>query len=474
MTDLGFPEEFLWGGAISANQTEGGWNEGGKGLSVSDLTRGGLLSGKADPEVDPTAYYPYHTAIDFYHRYPEDVALFAEMGFKVLRTSIAWSRIFPEGDEIEPNEEGLTFYGRLFDEMLKHGIQPVVTLSHYEPPIHLVRKYGGWLNRDLIAFFERYVRAVFTRFGDRVKLYMGFNEINMASVIPLAAAAIELPDDAPEAERQRRIFQASHHMFLASALAAKACRELVPDGRIGCMLQAGGIYPATCRPEDAFATMQVRRRSLIYSDVILRGAYPNYAWRMFRDAGFELEIAAGDLELLAANPADYYGFSYYFTSTFAAGMPVMGNTGGIDGKDNPYLEKSEWGWPIDALGLRYVCNELWDRYQKPLFIVENGFGAVDELKPDGSIDDDYRIAYLDAHVRALAEAIADGCEIMGYTWWGPIDIVSAGTGEMKKRYGFIHVDRDNDGNGTLKRTRKKSFGHYKELIATNGASVLEG
>jgi 6-phospho-beta-glucosidase len=473
MTAPNFPKNFLWGGAIAANQAEGGWNEGGKGLSLSDLVRGGLLHGKIDAEVDPALFYPAHEAIDFYHRYAEDIALFAEMGFKVFRLSIAWSRIFPRGDEEEPNEAGLAFYDRVFAELAKHGIEPLVTLSHYETPLHLIRTYGGWTNRKLIAYFDRYARAVLKRYAGKVRYFLGFNEMNMASVIPLAAAAIELPEAIGEAEKQTRIFQAAHHMFVASALAAKACRELAPEAKMGCMLQMGGIYPATCKPEDVFATMQVRRRTLMFSDVLLRGEYPNYAWRLFAEAGVKVEITGRDLDLIKENPADFFAFSYYSTTTFAADMPVMGHTGGIDGIDNPYLKKSEWGWTIDPAGLRTVCNELWDRYQKPLFIVENGLGAVDVVKPDGTIDDDYRIAYLDDHVRAMGEAIADGCDILGYTWWGPIDLVSAGTGEMKKRYGFIHVDRDNDGKGTLERRRKKSFHHYKDVIASNGASVLK-
>jgi 6-phospho-beta-glucosidase len=472
MTVPSFPKGFLWGGAIAANQAEGGWNEGGKGLSVSDLTRGGLHSGKIDPAIDSAAYYPSHEAIDFYHRYPEDVALFAEMGFTCLRTSIAWSRIFPKGDETEPNEAGLAFYDRLFDELLAKGIEPVVTLSHYETPLHLVRAYGGWANRALIGFFERYARTVFARYAGKVRYWMGFNEVNFASVMPLAAAALELPPGLAPAESQSRIYQAVHHIFVASALAAKACHELVPDGQLGCMLQLGGIYPATCKPEDVFAAMQVRRRTLFYSDVLLRGEYPNFIWRLFSEAGIEIDIADGDLDVIRSNTADYLGFSYYFTTTFSADMPVLGHTGGIDGKENPYLAKSDWGWPIDPKGLRYVCNEVWDRYRKPLFVVENGLGAVDVVAPDGAIKDDYRIAYLDAHVRELAEALADGCQVIGYTWWGPIDIVSAGTGEMKKRYGFIHVDKDNDGVGTLERRRKASFHHYKAVIASNGACLL--
>ena len=472
MTTPSFPADFLWGGAIAANQAEGGWNEGGKGLSVSDLTRGGILSGTMDAAVDPAAYYPSHEAIDFYHRFPEDVDLLAEMGFKCFRTSIAWSRIFPNGDEAEPNEAGLAFYDRLFDALNAKGIAPVVTLSHFETPLHLVRHYGGWANRQMIDLFAHYAEAVFRRYAGKVRYWLGFNEINFASMLPIAAAGLELPPSLSHAERESRVYQAAHHMFVASAIATRLCHELVPGGKIGAMLNLGGVYPATCKPEDVFATLQARRRTLFYSDVLMRGEYPSFIARFFADNGINIAIADGDLDLIGRYPADYLGFSYYATHTVDVDTPVAGHTGGL-GKLNPYLDKTAWGWPIDPLGLRYVCNEMTDRYGKPLFVVENGFGAVDVVNADGSIDDDARIAYLDAHLRALAEAIADGCPVMGYTWWGPIDLVSAGTGEMKKRYGFIHVDRDNDGNGTLARRRKKSFFHYRDIIASGGASILD-
>lgn len=471
MTTPRFPADFLWGGAIAANQAEGAWNEDGKGVALPDVVRGGILKGAVDPEIDPSKYYAAHQAIDFYHRYKGDVALFAEMGFKCLRTSISWARIFPNGDDAEPNEAGLAFYDRLFDELRAKGIEPVITLSHYETPLKLVRQYGGWTNRALIGFFERYVRTVMTRYAAKVKHWMGFNEINFAPYIPLAAAALDLPAGLPEDKRLSLIFQASHNMFVASALAAKARRELIPDGRMGAMLNLGGIYPATCAPDDVFAAMQMRRRTLLYSDVLMRGAYPAYAKRLFAEHGIVIDIAKGDLELLAAYPCDFLGFSYYCTSVVGANIPVMGDTSGIMGQENPYLDKTEWGWPIDAKGLRTVCNEVFDRYGKPLFIVENGYGGHDEIAPDGTISDDARIAYLESHVRELGEAIADGCAVIGYTWWGPIDIVSAGTGEMRKRYGFIHVDKDNDGQGTLNRRRKKSFERYRAIIAANGANL---
>lgn len=473
MTELRFPAGFLWGGAIAANQAEGAWNEDGKGPAIADVIRGGIVAGAPDQEIDPAKYYPSHQAIDFYHRYKEDLDLFGEMGFKCLRTSIAWSRIFPKGDETEPNEAGLAYYDSLFDEMRANGMEPVVTLSHYETPLHLVRQYGGWSNRALIGFFERYVTVVLKRYASKVRWWMGFNEINLAPLIPLAAAALELPAGLTDSEKLSRTYQAAHNMFVASALATKTCHELAPGAQMGAMLNLGGVYPATCEPDDVFAAMQARRRALFFSDVLMRGAYPNYTKRLFDEHGITIEIADGDLDLIARHPADYLAFSYYSTSNFRAGMAILGSTGGIRGEHNPHLEKTAWGWTIDPKGLRYVCNEISDRYGKPMFIVENGYGGHDEIDANGEIHDDARIAYLEAHVRELAEALADGCPVLGYTWWGPIDIVSAGTGEMRKRYGFVYVDKDNEGKGTLERRRKKSFGRYSEIISTNGACVVQ-
>ncbi|ACT05629.1 glycoside hydrolase family 1 [Dickeya chrysanthemi Ech1591] len=462
-----FPQGFLWGGAIAANQAEGAWNEGGKGPSIADVVRGGIVAGKPDAAVDPTQYYPSHEAIDFYHRYQEDIALFAEMGFKCFRTSIAWSRIFPQGDEAQPNEAGLRFYEQLFDELLKYGIQPVVTLSHYETPLALYQRYGGWQDRRLVDFFIRYCDTVFHRYRHKVKYWMTFNELNNMNRIPFATGAIQ-----PAAEdRLQAIYQASHHMFVANARANRLCHQIIPEARIGCMLSLSTVYPHSCRPEDVFETMQMRRRSLFYADVMMRGHYPAYSQRMWREHGIQLTMEADDLTLLAAHPSDYLGFSYYRSATYQAGMPVLADTGGVIGKENPYLQSTDWGWPIDAKGLRLVCNELADRYEKPLFIVENGFGGVDTPDADGAINDDDRIRYGQQHLHEVAEALADGCDIMGYTWWGPIDIVSAGTGEMKKRYGFIYVDKDNDGHGTLARRRKKSFDWYRQVIAGNGEQL---
>lgn len=466
---ISFPDNFLWGGAVAANQCEGAYLEAGKGLGIGDV----LLTGEErfrniSLELREDVYYPSHKAIDFYHHYSEDLKLMAEMGFKCFRTSIAWSRIFPAGEEKEPNEQGLQFYDDLFDECLKYGMEPVVTISHYETPLALTKKYNGWASRELIGFFERYCRVIFDRYQDKVKYWMTFNEINNAIRLPYLAAGIHtegIENWFPQA------FQASHHMFVANAMAVKLCHERMPEAKIGCMLSLSNTYPATCHPADVFETYNLRRRSLFFSDVMLRGEYPGYARRLMKELGAQPEIQDGDLELIKAYTNDYLAFSYYRTATFSAGSQMQYNTGGGIGLENPYLKKSEWGWPIDPLGFRYTCNELYDRYQKPLFIAENGLGAVDEIGPDGVIHDQERMDYLKEHVLALYEAIEDGCNIMGYTWWGPIDIVSVGTGEMKKRYGFIYVDKDNEGNGTLERRKKASFDYYKQIIETNGSCL---
>lgn len=457
-----FPNDFLWGGAIAANQAEGAWDEDGKGPSIADVVRDGIASGKHDAVIDPNLYYASHQAVDFYHHYKEDVALFAEMGFKCFRTSIAWSRIFPRGDETTPNEAGLQFYDNLFDELLKYGIEPVITLSHYETPLALYQEYGGWKNRQLIDFFTRYCETVFRRYQGKVKYWMTFNELNNMNRMPFATGAVDV-DASPQ-----EIWQANHHQFVANALANMLCHEIMPNALIGCMLSLSTVYPASCNPEDIFSTMQLRRRSLLFSDVMMLGEYPAYAKRLLNDLGVKLEMAEGDMQLLKAYPSDYLGFSYYRSVLHQAGGQFRVDTGGTAGLDNPFLEKTEWGWPIDPLGFRIVCNELADRYRKPLFIVENGYGGVDEVQANDEINDQARIDYGRRHIQAMAEAIADGCEIMGYTWWGPIDIVSAGTGEMKKRYGFIYVDKDNEGNGTLKRSKKRSFEWYQQVIASNG------
>ncbi|WP_314137864.1 6-phospho-beta-glucosidase [Buttiauxella noackiae] len=459
-----FPEKFLWGGAIAANQVEGAWQEDGKGISTSDVQPHGVFGDVA--ERKPGDFGIKDIAIDFYHRYPEDIALFAEMGFSCLRVSIAWTRIFPQGDETQPNEAGLAYYDRLFDELAQHNITPMVTLSHYEMPWGLVKNYGGWGNREVITFFESYARTVFTRYKNKVKLWLTFNEINMSLHAPMTGVGLS------ESSSKTDIYQAIHHQLVASALAVKACHEIIPDARIGNMLLGGLVYPLSCKPEDVLETMQENRNWLFFGDVQCRGEYPGYMLRYFRDNGIKLEISDSDREALKTT-IDFISFSYYMTgcvtSDEALNEKARGNI--LNMVPNPHLPSSEWGWQIDPVGLRILLNKLWDRYQKPLFIVENGLGAKDKLEADGTVHDDYRISYLNDHLVQVREAIEDGVEVLGYTCWGPIDLVSASKAELSKRYGFIYVDRDDQGNGTLERRRKKSFNWYKEVIASNGVSL---
>lgn len=464
-----FPKNFLWGGAIAANQAEGAYNEDGKGLSVADILAVGADRFKnVELEINENKYYPSHEAIDFYHTYKEDIRELSELGMKCFRTSIAWSRIFPNGDDKEPNEKGLEFYDNLFDELLKSGMEPVITISHFETPLNLITKYGGWKNRKLIDFYVNYCSVIFNRYKDKVKYWMTFNEINHAHTLPLIAAAIVVKEDE---NKLQDIYQASHNMLVASAKAVIMGHEINKDFKIGCMLSLSPIYPASCKPEDVFESYELRRRSLFYSDIQMLGEYPSYFKRIAKENNITIEMEDEDIEILKKGVCDYLGFSYYRSSLHEAGMKILGNTGGLLGKKNPYLSETKWGWPIDPLGLRYVCNELTDRYHKPLFIVENGLGAIDEVTEDGEIHDEERMEYLKKHVIMMNEAIEDGADIIGYTWWGPIDIVSAGTGEMKKRYGFVYVDKDNNGNGTLKRIKKDSYNYYKQIIATNGENL---
>ncbi|WHY72836.1 glycoside hydrolase family 1 protein [Fictibacillus enclensis] len=470
-----FREGFLWGGATAANQIEGGFGEGGKGLNIADVLPGGkerydiLLNPGFDFKVHQVKYsYPNHEAIDFYHRYKEDIALFAEMGFKVFRLSIAWTRIFPNGNEFEPNEEGLAFYDRVFDELHKHGIEPVVTISHYEMPLHLVTEYGGWRNRQVVTFFERYVNEIFNRYKNKVKYWMTFNEINSGLFMPIQGLGFAIQK---EEDKYLPTFQAFHHQFVASAIAVKACHEIIPEAKIGNMILFAPVYSYDSNPENVmYAYEEERLFNYFCADVQVRGEYPSYMKRYFKDHGIELDIQEGDLELIKEGTVDYIGFSYYMSRTEkkekTGGESSEGNI--IGGVKNPFLKASDWGWEIDPEGLRISLNKLYDRYQVPLFVVENGLGAYDKVEEDGSIQDDYRIDYLREHIKAMGEAIEDGAEVMGYTSWGCIDLVSASSGEFSKRYGMIYVDKQDDGSGTLERKRKKSFFWYKDVIASNG------
>lgn len=459
-----FPDNFLWGGAVAANQVEGAWQEDGKGLSTSDVQPQGIFGPVVERVAGDSSLKDI--AIDFYHRYPQDIALFAEMGFRCLRVSIAWTRIFPQGDETQPNEAGLVYYDRLFDELAQHRIQPMVTLSHYEMPLGLVQKYGGWGNRQLITFFQRYARTVFQRYQHKVKLWLTFNEINMSLHAPFTG--VGLPGDSSKGA----IYQAIHHQLVASALAVKACHEIIPDAKIGNMLLGGLMYPLTCKPEDVFETLQQNRSWQFFGDVQCRGAWPGYMLRYLREQGIELNITEEDRAALRET-IDFISFSYYMsgcvTTDEALNQQARGNI--LSMVPNPHLPSSEWGWQIDPIGLRTLLNTLWDRYQKPLFIVENGLGAKDVPQADGTIADDYRISYLNDHLLQVAEALQDGVDVMGYTSWGPIDLVSASKAEISKRYGFIYVDRHDNGEGSLARSRKKSFYWYQQVIATNGGSL---
>ncbi|WP_430875241.1 glycoside hydrolase family 1 protein [Gilliamella sp. G0441] len=455
-----FPKDFLWGGAIAANQVEGAYREDGKGLSTSDCTPNGLFGDIIDRNKN-TITGIKDRAIDFYHRYPEDIALFAEMGFSCLRTSIAWTRIFPNGDEEQPNEKGLAFYDKLFDEMLKHNITPLITLSHYEMPYYLVTQYGGWGNRKVIEFFTRYAKTVFERYKNKVKYWLTFNEINMSLHEPFTGVGLDRHSS------KEQIYQAIHHQLIASSQAVKLCHQIIPDAKIGNMLLGAVAYPLTPKPEDVWATLQENHGWLFFGDVQVRGYYPTYMKRFFRENNINLTITEQDRQDLKET-VDFVSFSYYMSccATSDESQKTKGNI--LDMVPNPYLKASEWGWQIDPTGIRYLLNMLYERYQKPLFIVENGLGAKDKLEADGTINDDYRITYMNDHLVKIREAIDDGVEVMGYTSWGPIDLISASKAEVTKRYGFIYVDLNQDGSGTLKRYKKKSFYWYQSVIASKG------
>ena len=478
-----FPEGFLWGGALAANQVEGAWNEDGKGPSVADMT-------SFKPHVDVSNYaalhgitpealeaavretdvnkYPKRRGIDFYHRYKEDLALFAEMGFKTLRVSIAWTRLFPTGEEEQPLEAGIAYYEALFTEMRRLNIEPLVTLHHYEMPVALTLKYNGWSDRRVIELFTRYAKVCFERFGHLVKLWLTFNEMDGIIRHPFSSGGV-VPD---QPDSLQNAYRALHHQFVASALATKLMREIVPGGRMGAMVTKLTTYPLTPRPEDVAATQQKVMLNHFSSDVQVFGAYPKMILRRAEKESIEIPFDFGDEEIIAAYTVDYVSFSYYMTTTESidpGAERAPGNT--IIGVKNPYLPSSEWGWQVDPVGLRISLIELYDRYRLPLFCVENGIGSIDVVGDDGIVHDPYRIDYFRAHFEQMAQAIDEGVDLMGYTSWAPIDIVSLSTSQMSKRYGFIHVDLDDYGNGTLERRPKDSFHWYKKVIASNGADL---
>lgn len=469
-------EDFLWGGATAANQFEGGWNSGGRGMAIVDVLphgaeRMGVMDGTLDyRSLAADSFYPGREAVDNYTHYKEDIALFAKMGFRCYRFSMSWSRIFPTGEEAEPNEEGLRFYEKLVDELLKYNIEPVVTLCHFDIPLALVERYGSWRSRKVVDCYLNYCKALFQRFAGKVRYWITFNEINMLMHLPFMGAGIRFE----EGENPLQVkYQAAHHELVASALATKTAHEICPDAKVGCMLAAGSVYPYSCKPEDVWESMKRDRDNYFFIDVQARGAYPAYAERFLAKEGIQLEMAEGDRQLLLENTADFISLSYYNSRCVRSDGQGEASGGNVFASaKNPYLTCSQWGWPIDPLGLRITLNALYDRYQKPLFIVENGLGARDVIAADGSIADDYRIDYLGAHIRAMMDAVdEDGVDLLGYTVWGCIDLVSATTGEMSKRYGLVYVDKDDAGNGSLRRIPKKSFDWYREVIASNGACL---
>lgn len=469
------PKDFLWGGAVAAHQVEGGWDKGGKGVSIADVLSGGshgvdrIMTDGVLEGYD----YPNHEAVDFYSHYKEDIALFAEMGFKCFRTSIAWTRIFPKGDEQQPNEAGLQFYDDMFDELLKYSIEPVITLSHFEMPWHLVKMYGGWKNRKVVDLFVKFSEVVMDRYKNKVKYWMTFNEINNQRnwQYPLfgycCSGVVYTKQENPE----ETLYQVLHHQFVASAKVVKLGHAINPEFQIGCMVAMVPLYPFSCHPDDMMYSVEAMRERFLFGDVHMRGYYPSYILKEWERRGFNIKMEQGDLEILRDGCADYMGLSYYMSNAISATNPGNGHSlSGFAGSvPNPHVKASDWGWQIDPVGLRYSLSLLYERYQKPLFIVENGFGAIDKVAADGIVHDDYRIAYLKAHIEQMKKAVfEDGVDLMGYTPWGCIDCVSFTTGEYSKRYGFIYVDKNDDGTGTMARSRKLSFDWYRKVIASNG------
>jgi 6-phospho-beta-glucosidase len=479
-----FPKDFLWGGATAANQIEGAYDEDGKGLSIFDVVPfvdkedrdASYLLGVPKAEIENIlanrskwTNFPKRRGIDHYHRYKEDIALFAEMGFKVYRFSIAWSRIFPTGEEKEPNEKGLEFYETVIDECLKFGIEPLITLSHFDTPLALVMKYNGWTDRKLVDLFVHYATVVFERFKGKVKYWLNFNEMNITTMVPFIGAGI-LSDDVQDLEQAK--YQALHHQLVASALAKKQLKKIIPQAKMGCMLARSVTYPQTCNPKDVRAAQAHNDFNYFLSDVQVRGEYPNTIKRFFKDRGIKIEKKEGDDEILRVHTVDFVSFSYYMSIVQSEDYTKAAPIGNFSlGERNPHLIASDWGWQIDPVGLRIVLNDFYDRYQLPLFIAENGLGAYDRVDENGEIHDEYRIDYLKQHLLQVLQAIKDGVDVMGYTAWGPIDLISASSSEMSKRYGFIYVDQDDFGNGTLNRSKKDSFYWYSEVIRSNGSSL---
>ena len=468
-----FPQNFLWGGAVAANQLEGAFEEGGKGLCVADINRFRddiELNKKSNKEIstedveraiaDNKGYYPKRFGIDFYHTYKEDLKLLAGMGLNSFRTSINWARIFPNGDEETPNEEGLAFYDNLIDEMLHNGMEPLITISHYEMPLNIPLTYNGWHNRKTIQFFTKYCNVLFERYRDKVKYWILVNQMNMIDFESFNHLGV--PADRFENLEEAK-YQALHHELVACGEAIKLGKKINPDFQIGMMSCYGNAFPATGESADIMAALKQNQLQYFCSDVLVNGEYPHYMSRFFEDNHFEIKFEEGDAEALR-NTVDFVSFSYYYTTNIKASSD--------EAYPNPYVkEKNDWGWGCDPIGLRIALNQYYDRYKKPLMITENGMGFLEELDENGSIQDDYRMDYYRKHVVQLKEAVKDGVEVIGYYPWGPIDLISCSSSEMSKRYGFIYVDLDDYGNGSAKRYKKASYEWYKKVIASNGEEL---
>lgn len=492
---MSFPKNFLWGGAVAANQCEGEWLTDGKQPNVTDVMIGigskypdikwNETTKKYEMALQKDKAYLSHDGIDFYHRYKDDLKLMKGMGFNCFRTSIAWGRIFPNGDETEPNEAGLKFYDNVIDTMLELGMEPVITMSHYETPLHLLTEYGGWSNPKLIEFWKRYATTLFTRYKGKVKYWLTFNEVNNLLKNPFVAGSILTikdpadPTDPIGSTTEKDKWQGYYNLLVANAETVKLAREIDENAKVGSMMTASSVatYPYNCDPDNVMGALTAQRFSNFYfTDPNCLGIIPGYVKRLWKEHDCAPEMSEEGLQLIKDYTVDFLSFSYYRSSTYDKDVENGSDTGGLTGKENPYLtgcSPEPWCWPIDPKGIRYVLNTYYDRYHLPLFIVENGIGLDENINENGTIEDDFRMEYVEDHLKYVHEAILDGVEIMGYLYWGPIDVVSAGTGEMKKRYGFVYVDRFNDGSGTLERKIKQSYYKYKEIIESNGENLIK-
>lgn len=469
-------KNFLWGGSISAHQCEGAWNEDGKGLGIMDLVTSGTYETPREicKTIEEGKHYPSHKGINFYHNYKEDIKLFKEMGFKALRISIDWSRVFPNGDDEKPNELGLQFYIDLVDELKKNDIEPIVTLYHFEMPYNLVTKYGSWVNRKIIDFYLKFCETMFLSLKGKVKYWITFNEMNhidpsteASDIFTYIIAGLKFSELKNPAQT---LAEVGYNMTVASVKAVKLGHNIDNENKIGCVFGLQPIYAYNCKPQNAFTAFKEMYRDFYQVDAMCNGYFPKYKLKEYENMGIYLKWVEEDKKAFEEGKIDFIGINYYSSSV--GHSEEEGEETLFGGVQNPYLKKSKWGWAIDPEGLRYLINAVYRLYGKPIIITENGLGAVDILKEDKTVDDEYRIEYLKAHLEQLKLAVEeDYVECFGYLMWGPIDLVSATTGEMKKRYGFIYVDKNDDGTGDGQRYRKKSFEWFKKVIATNGENL---